>query len=75
MAEHKRYLGDGVYVDVDDLTRGCVLTTEDGVHATNRIVLEPEVISAFEKWLAVRRAVVARMRGESIDGPTEPTDG
>lgn len=38
----KRYLGDGVYVEVDTL--GLVLTTEDGIRATNRIVLEPEVL-------------------------------
>jgi len=45
----KRYLGDGVYADRDE--RGIVLTTEDGVRATNTIVLEPEVIAALEEYL------------------------
>jgi hypothetical protein len=41
----KRYLGDGVYVDFDGYA--FVLTTEDGVSDTNRIVLEPEVFLGF----------------------------
>ncbi len=36
------YLGDGVYADFDGFA--VVLTTEDGVSVTNRIVLEPEVL-------------------------------
>jgi hypothetical protein len=41
----KVYLGDGVYLALDgpDL----VLTTEDGIRVTNRIVLEPEVYQAL----------------------------
>ncbi len=50
----KRYLGDGVYVDIDE--RGIVLTTEDGIRATNTIVLEPEVIAALEQYLKESRA-------------------
>jgi hypothetical protein len=46
MASDRAYLGDGVYIDIDPW--GCyVLTTEDGIRATNRIVLEPEVVAAF----------------------------
>jgi hypothetical protein len=37
----KRYIGDGVYVDHDGL--GLVVTTENGIRVTNRIVLEPQV--------------------------------
>jgi hypothetical protein len=43
---HKKYLGDGVYIEID--TRNAfILTTEDGVDATNTIVLEPQVIDAL----------------------------
>ena len=46
----KRYLGDGVYAIMDGAD--LVLTTENGVEATNRIVLEPEVFAALEEFLA-----------------------
>ena len=39
----KRYLGDGVYCDRDE--RGIVLTTEDGISATNTIVLEQYLLA------------------------------
>lgn len=46
MAEgDKRYLGDGAYVAFDGF--GLVLTTENGIETTNRIVLEPEVYAAL----------------------------
>jgi hypothetical protein len=41
----KEYLGDGVYVEYDGF--GLVLTTEDGISTTNRIVLENEVYSSL----------------------------
>jgi len=48
---NKLYLGDAVYVELDD--EDCVvLTTEDGVSVTNRIVLEPEVARELENVLA-----------------------
>jgi hypothetical protein len=50
----KAYLGDAVYIDIDDAL-GVVLTTEDGIRATNRIVLEPEVLAAFDAWRAARQ--------------------
>ena len=43
MSEKKVYLGDGVYIDVDDWN-SIILTTENGIEATNRIVLEPSLI-------------------------------
>ena len=49
----KEYLGDAVYVErneFDDL----VLTTENGIQITNRVVLEPVVYRAFEDF--VRRS-------------------
>jgi len=45
----KDYLGDGVYAEYDGL--GFVLTTEDGVHTTNRIVLEDYVYRALVRWV------------------------
>ena len=49
----RAYLGDAVYAQVDEI--GClVLTTEDGIEATNRIVLEPEVIVALHDYMQAR---------------------
>lgn len=46
----KSYIGDGVYVAWDGF--GIVLTTENGIADTNRIVMEPEVLDAFQQWMA-----------------------
>ena len=45
----KRYLGDGVYGEEYGLD--IVLTTEDGISATNTIYLEPATIKALLKFL------------------------
>jgi hypothetical protein len=45
----KVYLGDAVYVEWDGI--GLVLTTEDGIRATNRIVLEREVYAALQHYV------------------------
>lgn len=45
----KAYLGDGAYVDWDGC--GLVLTTEDGVSVTNRVVLEPDVYEALRRYV------------------------
>lgn len=45
----KSYLGDGVYCDFDGF--GLLLTTEDGVRETNRIVLEPEVYNSLKEYV------------------------
>ena len=42
---NKGYLGDGVYVEI--IYGQLVLTTEDGLRATNTIVFEPEVLVTF----------------------------
>ena len=46
----KVYLGDGCYVEFDGY--GLVLTTENGISETNRIVLEPEVYRALVEFVA-----------------------
>jgi len=50
-ATEKEYLGDGVYVEVED---GMFkITTENGTYeATNTIFLEPEVYHALTKYAA-----------------------
>jgi hypothetical protein len=48
--KQKDYLGDGVYVDFDGF--GLVLTAEDGIRATNTIVLEPEVYAALLAYIS-----------------------
>ena len=49
-SSNKEYLGDAVYADVD-VFHGVILTTENGISATNTIVLEPEVIQALLDYL------------------------
>lgn len=46
----KRYLGDAVYFEFDGFN--VILTTEDGIRATNTIVMEPEVVSEFMRTVA-----------------------
>jgi hypothetical protein len=43
------YVGDGVYVEYDGFS--LILTTEDGVSTTNRIVLEPEVYNSLVNFV------------------------
>ena len=50
----KHYLGDAVYVDFDGYM--LVLTTEDGIRATNTIALEPEVYRALLQYVAILTA-------------------
>jgi hypothetical protein len=56
----KRYLGDAVYAEFDSATLGVILTTEDGIRETNRIVLEPEVLDALGRF--TRDAIYERQR-------------
>lgn len=50
MAFEKRYIGDAVYASFDGYH--IVLTTEDGIRATNRICLEPTVYSELQRYVA-----------------------
>ena len=47
----KSYIGDGVYVSLEESDSSIVLTTEDGIEETNRIVLEFSVYNALERWV------------------------
>jgi hypothetical protein len=45
----KKYLGDGVYVElVDEIV---ILTTENGTEVTNQIILEPDILYHFIQWV------------------------
>jgi hypothetical protein len=50
MTPLKRYLGDGVYVEMNEAGQ-IVLTAEDGIKATNTIYLEPEVCTALVQFI------------------------
>lgn len=54
MPGERAYLGDAVYVKFDGYA--VELTTEDGIAVTNRVVLEPEVLVAFEAFVERLRA-------------------
>lgn len=45
----KEYLGDSVYAAFDGF--GIVLTTENGLGPSNRIVLEPEVMHELYRYV------------------------
>ncbi len=47
--KHADYLGDGVYVGVDE-HRGVVLATCDGQYVNDVVVLEDVVLQAFDRW-------------------------
>jgi len=51
----KMYLGDGVYVSEGAYHGELVLTTENGIATTNRIVLGPAEFSGLEEF---RRSLV-----------------
>lgn len=56
METKKTYLGDAVYASLDQ-HGGIMLTTEDGLSATNNIMLEPETLTSFLLWLQVVKGV------------------
>lgn len=51
MSETKEYIGDSVYVDYDDC-QGIVLTTENGIGASNTIFMEPAVYLELVQYVA-----------------------
>jgi hypothetical protein len=48
----KQYLGDGAYAEFDKHTGDLVLTTDNGIDVTNRIVLESTVLVVLLDYLA-----------------------
>lgn len=54
----KTHLGDGVYARLDE-HGAVVLTTENGIEATNTIVLEADVAVALIEWLEPHTLVIA----------------
>lgn len=44
----KTYLGDGAYAQFDGYS--VILTAENGIHATDTIILDPEVLHALLKF-------------------------
>lgn len=57
---NKEYLGDGAYVDYDGFS--VILTTEDGISVQNRVVMEPNVVEAFEGYVARLRKELEQAR-------------
>ena len=56
------YLGDGAYVAINRDGQ-MVLTTENGIDVSNRIVLEPEYFQMLEHFAAmVRRKEIGRWK-------------
>lgn len=53
----KVYLGDGAYAEYDGF--GIILTTEDGVSISNRIVLEPDMINRLIQFANTKFKVKA----------------
>ena len=49
----KHYLGDGAYAEYDGFS--IILTTENGIEVTNTVVLEPEVLAAFLRFVTTLR--------------------
>lgn len=55
MSENKKYLGDGVYVEIDRPGTGIILTTSNGIEDTNTIVLENEVLANLTEYVRRNR--------------------
>lgn len=60
---YEDYIGDGAYVYISDFNE-VVLYTSDGITETNTVVMEPSVLSSFERWLARARQA---MTEESVE--------
>ena len=60
----KAYLGNGVYVDFDGYH--IVLTTNNGIRATNTIYLEPEVYKALTDYVKRVKDEIDRKTTERV---------
>lgn len=68
----KVYLGDAVYAEFDG--HGIVLTTEDGISATNTIVLEPEVWNGLVRYVAHLKSLTAPLQSQEANRMPENAD-
>jgi hypothetical protein len=51
--DFKRYLGDGVLIEVDYSIPGQFrLTTEDGISVTNEIYIDHRIVAALNQYIA-----------------------
>ena len=76
--ETKRYLGDSIYIDVDDSIPGqFVLTTEDGITVSNTIYINHQIVKEVIQYLAdldaeadkaIRKAMLNREEAMWNDG-------
>ena len=66
---NKEYLGDGVYIEVDNFG-DIVLTTENGISTINRIILEPTVLEAFENYIRRLRKELEKNQGDRNSAQT-----
>ena len=48
--EYREYLGDGLYVGIDDANR-VVLYASDGIQVLNIVFLDVQTLGNFENWL------------------------
>lgn len=73
MAEitNKQYLGDGVYAAMEHDYQ-MLLTTEDGVSTTNRIVFEPETLLALMDYMCTTPALAAIVNAHLRRCPEAP---
>ena len=55
----KTYLGDGVYANENG--KYVVLTTEDGITATNTMYIDEDVWRALKRFMAVREERLQRL--------------
>jgi len=62
MTENKSYLGDGAYVDAGRYPGEVVITAEDGVRATDTVVLGVEEIRRLIEWLEDQAGLAPRDR-------------
>jgi hypothetical protein len=67
----KQYLGDGAYVDFDGFA--LILTAENGISATDTIVLEPSVYAALLDYVAVLKG--HDQASANVHGIGPDTDG
>jgi hypothetical protein len=67
----KQYIGDGVYVEFDGWA--IVLTTENGVETTNRVVLETEVYSSLVAYVDALKSAAEKARESDDAGESHDT--